>query len=313
MNPSYECRGCGYDQPIAQHTVKERQFGTGEAFTYSECVRCGALSIDHVPSDLDRHYPDDYYAHQAPPKISSPTIKERISRHLFGGHTVQRHLERIFRQIQITQNSRILDIGCGAGHWLHQLHQSGYRNLTGYDPYLSTPEQQLPGLSIRKGSIDDAKGDQDLICYHHVLEHVPDPCSEIAKAARHLKPGGHLLIRVPIADSWARRKFGTRWVQWDAPRHLWVPTRKSLSLIAQENHLDEITSYDDSNGMQIWASRRYQANLSGLTGEYTPFNVRRKTLITSMPSLLTDIAWVSWLNLRQRGDQTAVLWQRPLK
>ncbi len=312
MSLPFKCRACGSPQRLSKHIVTERQFGTGEKFLYGECAHCGSLSIATVPTDLDRHYPSDYYAYQTPDvHAAAPSFHQRFVHWLSGGDVVKRCIEQLLRLARITTSSQILDVGCGSGTWLQQLQQAGYQNLAGLEPYLPTAEHTSKGVTIRRGGIHTAEGEHDLITYHHVLEHIGDPRMEITAAAKRLKPGGYLLIRVPVADSWARRKFQTCWAQWDTPRHLWVPTRTALSLLAQENKLTEITCIDDSSGFQVWASRRYRANLTGLGGKYTPHN-RKRYLYAALPSILAAVAWAAWLNNRQQGDQVAVLWQKPL-
>ena len=71
-------------------------------------------------------------------------------------------------------------------------------------------------------------------------------------------PGGHLLLRVPLADSWARRVYGPAWVQLDAPRHLHLHTRQSIDVLARRFGLRVVHVTDDSGPFQIWGSELYR-------------------------------------------------------
>jgi 2-polyprenyl-3-methyl-5-hydroxy-6-metoxy-1,4-benzoquinol methylase len=99
----------------------------------------------------------------------------------------------------------ILDIGCGAGHFLYYLKKKGYRNFTGID--LSpdnielckrnvTPTVQLADAFeylLKKKSI------YSVISANDVLEHIPkERVIELLELIyRTLKPGGILLLRIP--------------------------------------------------------------------------------------------------------------------
>ncbi len=314
MSSVFKCRGCGGTHTTSNWQVRERMFGTGDTFHYDECADCGALSIDLVPSDLSRHYPPTYCSLQTvdPHEIKSLSFLDSLKESLVGSTSVSKRIEGLLGQIALSPVAQILDVGCGSGTWLYQLQQKGYKHLHGVDPYIPLEQERLGSINLRRGTIQNTEGNYDLITYHHVLEHIADPQTEIAAASRRLKPGGYLMVRVPVADCWARRKFQTDWVQWDAPRHLWIPTREALSNLAAENGLIEISCIEDSIGFQIWGSRRYRANLNGCTGKYSPYN-RGRGLALSLPSLIAAKYWARWLNLRKQGDQVTLLSQRPLE
>ena len=96
--------------------------------------------------------------------------------------------------------SRVCDIGCAAGGTLYRA-IPGLADGVGLDPDLAAPgavgtNRLLPGL-FPQGLPDDRPF--DAITMLAVLEHVPaDAQAPLAAAcARHLKPGGRLLITVP--------------------------------------------------------------------------------------------------------------------
>ncbi|OQX15480.1 MAG: hypothetical protein BWK76_13015 [Desulfobulbaceae bacterium A2] len=83
----------------------------------------------------------------------------------------------------------------------------------------------------------------DIIIFSHVLEHLPRPDFTLGELSRILKPGGMLLLGVPVAPHWIarwreqqfRREFrcGTRWLGRHA--HAFWPDR--IRRMAQENGL----------------------------------------------------------------------------
>ena len=64
-----------------------------------------------------------------------------------------------------------------------------------------------------------------------VMEHVFDPTSTLNEIHRILKPEGLLLVRVPNVDTWDARLFGPYWGGYDAPRHTYVFSPKTLKAL----------------------------------------------------------------------------------
>ena len=98
---------------------------------------------------------------------------------------------------------RAADVGCGAGLLAEPLRRLG-AEVTGID---AAPENiaaarahaQGQGLEIdyRAGSADSLDGEYDLITSMEVIEHVTDPAAFISGLARHLAPGGLLILSTP--------------------------------------------------------------------------------------------------------------------
>lgn len=294
--PVFACRACGHGGRRERWVVAERMFGWGDRFDYGECASCGAMSIAEVPADLDRYYPPDYGA------FGGVVLERGWWRRAWLIGDDPRALARQVIGLLPNREARVLDVGMGRGGLLRRLHAAGLNHLCGIDPHLPPEAEQPAPIEFRRGTIEDCEGGWDLIMYHHVFEHVADPRRELRAAAARLKPGGRLLIRVPLADSWARRHFGPDWVQWDAPRHLWLPTRAAMRRLALEAGLQSEQFWDDSSSFQSWGSRRYRRGLKmhGMMGGGT-----RAQLIAAAPALIAGQLRARWLNWRRQGDQGA--------
>jgi 2-polyprenyl-3-methyl-5-hydroxy-6-metoxy-1,4-benzoquinol methylase len=70
---------------------------------------------------------------------------------------------------------------------------------------------------------------------HHSFEHMDNPCGVLKQIDKLLNPDGELLIRIPVSDSFAWRKYGVDWFQLDAPRHFFLHTTKSIALLAKNS------------------------------------------------------------------------------
>jgi hypothetical protein len=97
--------------------------------------------------------------------------------------------------------------------------------------------------------------------FHHSFEHVPDPINTLISVSRRLSKIGLCLIRIPTISSYAWRKYGTYWVQLDAPRHFYLHSINKTNL-----KIDDIIW--DSTSFQFWGSEQYLKNIplrSGLS------------------------------------------------
>lgn len=162
----------------------------------------------------------------------------------------------------IDYNSSILDVGCGDGQLLVKLDRFGFKNLTGIDPFISDTITYNDRLTIHKKTIYDTVGQYDFIMFHHSFEHMDNPLLVFKDIYRLLKPGSFALIRIPISSSYAYRKYGRYWVQLDAPRHFFLHTVKSMSMLAEEANLKLFKIQYDSAYTQFTGSEKYLRNLS---------------------------------------------------
>lgn len=250
--------------------------GTRERFDYHACAECGGLQIEKLPDSLDRFYPPDYYTSRQRgmrlPGRAMRTLRGAWSRlRLSKGPLVRalsgrRHARfDWFRKTGTRPADAILDVGCGSGRLLYRLAREGFTDLTGIDPRLQGAKGDTPSIRFLRASPEEHVGQYRLVMAHHSFEHMRDPAAAFAAMARLVARGGHLLLRVPLADGWAARHYGPDWVQLDAPRHLHLPTRRSVEKLAQRSGLRVVEVVDDSGPFQIWGSELYRRDrpLSG--------------------------------------------------
>jgi hypothetical protein len=75
---------------------------------------------------------------------------------------------------------------------------------------------------------------------------------------------------VPVAGTLAWRRYGADWVGLDAPRHQFVPTVRSMHLLADRAGLRVERVFFDSHALQFWGSERYRADLPLHAGGAAP-------------------------------------------
>lgn len=276
----FKCRVCRNEAGNRRYVAREMLFGWRDTFEYVECGHCGCIQIAEIPEDMERYYPNDYYAYKAPinqrvPRISN--LKRLRNRALLGqrvpfGNVLARASRppgyfAWFSSLGIDLNASILDIGCGTGSLLLRMRKAGFSRLTGADPFISNDIDYGGGLKIHKAGIDHAPGNQDVVMANHSFEHMPDPLGALRALRRLLRPSGALLIRIPVAGCYAWRKYGVDWAALDAPRHLHLHTTKSMTLLAAEAGLRVERIFYDSDSHQVINSELHARNIPSLGSE----------------------------------------------
>jgi SAM-dependent methyltransferase len=89
----------------------------------------------------------------------------------------------------------LIEVGCGKGYFLEHLQTMGF-NITGIDPAYEGDNQ-----SIVKAHFDNELGlSADGVILRHVLEHIPNPLSFLARIASANRGKGVIYIEVPCFD-----------------------------------------------------------------------------------------------------------------
>jgi len=119
---------------------------------------------------------------------------------------------------------RLLDFGCGAGHFLAGMQRLGWEAV-GIDMSETavTAVRETIGVAAFVGSLPHDELENatfDLLTMWHALEHVHDPLGILRQAHNLLIPQGRLIVAVPDFAGWPRRWFGSAWYGLDLPRHL---------------------------------------------------------------------------------------------
>lgn len=287
-------------------------FGMRDTFTYFECEHCGCVQIVKPPDDLSKYYPQTYYSYHATPVIDPPLKrflkKQRTNFVLTGkgliGWLIQQ-IERVpdilkwVKHSSLNLDSKILDVGCGAGILLLQLQRLGFKHLEGVDPFLANDIFYDSGVKIWKKELKDMTGSFDLIMFHHSLEHIPTPQTYLENARKLLTPNGVVLIRVPIAGT-AWKHYGVNWVQLDPPRHLFLPTIKSMNLLAEQCGFEIFKTEFDSSDFQFWGSEQYIKEIP--LNDPRSYSKNPKQSIFSSTDIATFKARAEALNREEQGD-----------
>jgi 2-polyprenyl-3-methyl-5-hydroxy-6-metoxy-1,4-benzoquinol methylase len=266
------CRICGYPAPVAMLSVREMMFGSKERFDYFSCAACGCLQIAQIPDDLGRHYGEGYYsfAPRTTRRGLAGLLVHARNRYLSGaadplGRAVARFKPYLalasLRRLKLSHDARIVDVGCGGGELLQTLQSVGFKRLLGVDPFVAHDLDLGGGLHVRKANLAELREPVDLVMFHHSLEHIGDQQGLLAAAHALLVPGGRCLVRIPTVSSWAWRNYGADWCALDAPRHLYLHSKMSIGLLAEQVGFDVEDVVSDSTTFQFWGSEQYRRDI----------------------------------------------------
>jgi SAM-dependent methyltransferase len=304
----YTCRICNTTDNHPTFVGREMMFGTCEEFQYFQCNTCECLQISDIPKNLGEYYPSDYTAHTFPEATDKGRNwfihilqKQRCRTALFQKHYKLNSLFKLFVDLPSVLHEHpndvssigciittaglhgfdesILDVGCGIySYWLTSLEKLGFTKLLGIDPLI--PGDQHHGqIRIAKSELCDIPGKFSLITLHHSLEHIPNQEAIMIQIEQHLKPDGVCLIRIPIISSHAWEEYKTNWVEFDPPRHLYLHSLKSLTLLAKKAGLEVFDIQYDTTAFEFYGSEMYSRGIP-LTDENSPWINANSSLFT---------------------------------
>lgn len=267
------CVICGNTENNITIAVKELQLGLGDIFDYQQCSHCGSLQLKDIPADLGRYYPNDNYSlnegHTIPKKADS--FRKAQSQYLLYGRSmipgglfsIGYRMPDYYQWMKNTQakyTDAILDIGTGTSSLLTRLFRIGFTNLTGIDPFINESKDYGP-IRILKMDVFEMEDQFDIIMMHHSLEHMFEPRKVLKHLLRLLKPGGKLLVRIPVMGNYGWKKYGTYWCGIDAPRHIFIPSEKALKLMFPSAGFEIEQFIYDSTDYVIWSSEQYREGI----------------------------------------------------
>jgi len=313
--PGRECGICGTVSDTRVFAIREMMLGRRESFDYFRCSSCGCLQIVSVPFGMGAYYPASYYSFGVRKRgnVIYEWLRSRRNHCLLQGHGwleamlsrwVSYTAMRSLMPLHLTPEMRILDVGSGSGGVVSDLQDLGFANALGIDAYVDADLTHPNGARVLRASVEDVSGDWDVVMLHHSLEHMADQVGVLRQISRLLRDGGWCLIRTPTVSSYAWEHYGVDWVQADAPRHLFLHSRESITLLAETAGLRVEKIVYDSTGFQFWGSEQYRADIPLMSPQ--SYQVDPRECRFAPKEIRAFEKRAQELNRLQLGDQFAV-------
>jgi len=301
-----QCKICKNSLGNENFVVREMMFGTRENFIYFRCSSCGCLQITESPKNMEKYYSkENYYSFQQ--NDINNTIAKKLKNSLYkyafslGLNFFLRKrvwLKLLSKEKAVKKTSSILDVGCGVGKLLQEMNIWGFKNLTGIDPFIKKDIFYSSGVKILKQDVFNHSEKYDLIMLHHSFEHMNNPLLVLKALHKMLNHKGTLLIRIPVSDSFAWRKYGSNWVQIDAPRHFFLHTTRSMTILSKEAGFVLKQIVHDSSDAQFLGSENNCRDISSMETSTHIFHTKKIKKIARQ------------LNLMMDGDQACFIFKK---
>lgn len=180
-----------------------------------------------MPDDLGAFYPADYYG--LPDSRSAAIARDANAAH------------RVELVRRLVPRGRLVEVGPSIGAFVARAQDAGYEtSAIEMDPECCRFIGDVLGVPV-VNTTDPAsalEGPYDAIVMWHVIEHLADPATFVARAAETLAPGGMLVLATPNPASLQARLLGSRWAHVDAPRHLGLMPREALAAAGARHGLE---------------------------------------------------------------------------
>jgi SAM-dependent methyltransferase len=257
------CGVCGHTGLTLLFRASDVNFHTTEeVFTVERCPACGvAQTIPRADGeDLGGYYPSRYYPTVV---LDAAQFERSIGRY-------QRDKVRLVRRFR--SGGQVLDIGCGAGYFLHEASEAGFEaEGLEFSREAAAFGRSHWNLRIAEGDVLSAlfeDGSFDIITLWQVLEHLPRVPDALERVRALLRPGGLLVVAVPNLGSWQARIFRGRWYHLDVPRHQYHFDPSSLRSLLERRGF-RVKGVDHRSAEHNWA---------GIMGSIVEFSPSRISL-----------------------------------
>lgn len=253
------------------------------SFLVWRCAACLSLHCEKV-EDLAEYY-NGY-----------PIRNEKLDYFLRAWYRVI--LRRLVRA-GLKEDHRILDYGCNQGLFIRFLAENGYRNCSGYDPYVDP---------FRSTGVLNAT--YDCVVSLDVIEHDEDPRIFLERLVAMMRPNGLLCIETPNAEGIMLSDSEEYLHALHVPYHIHILSEQALSELGRERGLRQVAIYNRWY-MDSWepgtARRLFEAVLkfsgNDLDAGYEP---PRVTLFVKHPALFFHL-FFGYFGAPRKNDHMMML------
>ncbi len=228
------CPVCKTEPSKAKFICKD-YVASNEYFAIVECENCSLQYTNPRPleANIGRYYQSDRYISHAGSGKSEMGFTYKIYDWV-RNYSIAKKL-RLIKKYH--QSGKLLDLGCGLGHFLNGVTQDETFKAFGADvsdEAIAYIKKQFSIDAMKESELFKFNDNEfEVITQWHVMEHVYRIDERMIALKRLLAPGGTMFIAVPISNSFDARYYRAFWDGYDVPRHLYHFTSKSFKLLME--------------------------------------------------------------------------------
>ena len=239
-----------------------------------KCRSCAMVFAERIPTEEELSSFYSTYSYSSDPWVSPITLKRY--------HTLLDEFERY----RLT--GRILDTGCGAGHFLAVARERGWEVFGNEFSPAAVGICETKGISMVHGALGSPskapegfsalEGGFDVVTSFEVLEHVNTPIDDLKVLHRYLRDGGLLYVTTPNFNAFARRWLGVQYNVLNYPEHLSYFTSRTLDAAAKRAGFSRLRSWSEGVSLsRIAGSRTPSAEIRIGSKEAPDERLRQRT------------------------------------
>lgn len=298
-----KCAVCGSVEISGSFKSKSIISGEREEFRFVECRRCDLVYLNPRPGPefMTRLYSQNICPGFTPREKMTRTTarREKIMRRV-EINSNRAKVKRIRRRIELSADSRVLDVGSLTGAFLRAAQIEAGCSVQGVDISGTAAEYvkktyNIPVAHADFLDYDDEAGSFDCITMWHMLEHAYEPAAMLSRARTLLNDDGLLVVEIPNLDNWYWRYLKGDWVGHLTPSHLHGFSPSNLEKLLRDNGFEPV---------EISSPVHFPFFFISLVARRLQFIDARffeKHLFTTMFALLADLPLVAVSKFNGRG------------
>jgi SAM-dependent methyltransferase len=234
-----EQTGCNLCESRNSRRLFTEVYRLGESEVELGIVRCRFCGLVYVTPRLTFESVQTVYQHDQGHTISHE--------YCWNGRSSDRRFRRLLdRLARMQPQGRLLDVGCGGGHFLASARRLGKWDVMGVEPSASAAEQarSLAECEVHACPFEEIPfepGSLQVVTLLGVLEHLHDPLGALERVHGLLGPSGVLAVYVPNFHYLRIKDTGLvpflsrgRWCDLHPQEHLFQFTLRSLRKILEK-------------------------------------------------------------------------------